>query len=47
MKILRLGPNPTKFYTHKLWATRRLEIPKQGAEGECGGGVQGDRGVWG
>ena len=40
MKILPLGPNSTKFYTHNLWATRRLEMQKLGAGGECGGGVQ-------
>ena len=43
MKILALGPNATKFYTHNLWATRRLEMQKLGADGECGAGVQGAR----
>ena len=43
MKILVLGPNSTKFYTHNLWATRWLEMQKLGADGECGAGVQGAR----
>ena len=54
MKILALGPNSTKFYTHNLWATRRLEMQKRDADGECnqwcgdGGGGAGDPGrVWG
>ena len=42
MKILALGANSTKFCTHNLWATRRLEMQKLGAEGECrGGGPEG------
>ena len=41
MKIHLLGPNAIKFCTHNLWATRRLEMQKLGADGECGGGVQG------
>ena len=57
MKILAPGPNSTKFYTHNLWAIRRLEMQKLDADGEvmgvvvqetrggCGGGVQGDAGV--
>ena len=43
MKMFAFGANSTKFYTHNLWATRRLEIQKMGAEGECGDGVQGAR----
>ena len=43
MKILVLGPNSTKFYTHNLWAIRRLEMQKLSADGECGAGVQGAR----
>ena len=35
MKILALGPNSTKFYTHNLWATRRLEMQKLDADREC------------
>ena len=41
MKILALGPNSTKFYTHNLWATRRLEMEKLDADGECNGEVMG------
>ena len=37
MKILALGPNSTKFYTHNLWATRRLEMQKLDAGGEVMG----------
>ena len=44
MKILLLGPNSTKFYTHNMWAARRLEMQKLGAEGECECGVQDARG---
>ena len=39
MKILALGSNSTRFYTHNLWAIRRLEMQKQGAGGGCGGGM--------
>ena len=41
MKILALGLNSTKFYTHNLWATRRLEMQKLDADGECNGEVMG------
>ena len=41
MKILALGPNSTKFYTHNLWATRRLEMQKLDADGECNDEVMG------
>ena len=41
MKILALGPNSTKFYTHNLWATRRLEMQKLDTDGECNGEVMG------
>ena len=40
MNILAFGPNSTKFCTHNLWATRRLERQKRRAEGECGGMVR-------
>ena len=36
MKILLLGPNSIKFYTHNLGATRRLEMQKLSAEGKHG-----------
>ena len=51
MKILALGSNSIKFYTHNLWATRMLEMQKLDADGEvmgvvvqetrggCGGGM--------
>ena len=41
MKILLCEPNSTKFCLRNLWATRRLEMQKLGAEGECGDGAQG------
>ena len=41
MKILALGPNSTKFYTHNLWATRRLEMQKLDADCECNDEVMG------
>ena len=38
MKILPLGPNSTRFCTHNLWATKRIEIQKlttqNGGEGQ-------------
>ena len=38
MKILALGANSTKFYTHDLWTTRELEMQKlttqNGEEGQ-------------
>ena len=40
MKILPLGSNSTKFYTHNLWTTRRLKMQKMGAEGEYGVGAR-------
>ena len=35
--MLALGANSTKFCTHNLWATRRLEMEKLGVGGEDSG----------
>ena len=45
MSILALGENSTKFYTHNLWTTRRLEMQKLGAGAGMGWGCS--RCVWG
>ena len=38
MKILALGPNSTKFYTHNMWVTRGPEMKNNWVRGWGFGG---------